>query len=300
MSRYTLHTVTLISAACLALAQAPQAQDGKGKGGGQPQGQSIQQLKPNFYLVTGAGGNSTVRVTNEGLIVTDTKNLGDQFYSDLLAQIKTVTNQPVKFAIVTHHHQDHSGNIGKVIEGGGQVVAHENLKKNLETYAPPQGKPASPNVTYAKDHTVRLGGATVEVHHYGPAHTGGDSIVYFPDLKVVQMGDVFVGPQPPNVDFPFGGSAVNWPKVIDQVLKLDFDTAIPGHGPVMTKADMQAFKTKWDAIVSRGAELVKKGTPKDQLLAQLKTDDIGWNINTQQWQQPARLDPFYDELSKVR
>ena len=54
------------------------------------------------------------------------------------------------------------------------------------------------------------------------------------------------------------------------------------------------------AAVSRAKELVKKGTPKDQLLAQIKTDDLGWNINTQQWQQPARLDPFYAELKAAK
>ena len=88
-------------------------------------------------------------------------------------------------------------------------------------------------------------------------------------------------------------------KALDQVLKLNFDMAIPGHGnDPLTKGDVQAFRDKLNTIVMRGRELVKKGTPKDQLMAQIKTDDLGWNINTQQWTQPARLDPFYEELSR--
>jgi glyoxylase-like metal-dependent hydrolase (beta-lactamase superfamily II) len=281
-------------------AQAPQGEKGKGKGGGQQQAQSIQQLKPGLYLVMGAGGNTSVRVTNEGLIVGDTKNLGEPFFNALMEQIKTVSQQPVKFAVITHHHQDHSGNIALFNAAGAQTVAHENLKKNVETYAPAQGKVAPPSVTYSRDYTIRMGGTEARVYHFEPAHTSGDSILHYPDLRVVQCGDVVVGGAP-NVDFPFGGSAVNWVKTLDAIDKLDWDTLIPGHSapggsPTMTRADFAAYKQKWNTLVSRFIDEVKKGTPKDQLLAAIKTDDIGWNVNTQQWQQAARLDPLYAEL----
>ena len=77
----------------------------------------IKQVKPGLYMVTGMGGNSTVRVGNQGIILVDTKNLGDQFYNDLVAKIKTVSDQPIKHVFVTHVHQDHSGNIGKFTRG---------------------------------------------------------------------------------------------------------------------------------------------------------------------------------------
>ena len=76
----------------------------------------------------GAGGNSTVRVTKAGIILVDTKNLGDQFYNDLISQIKTVSNEPVKEVIITHVHQDHSGNTGKFIEAGVRVTPNEGEK----------------------------------------------------------------------------------------------------------------------------------------------------------------------------
>jgi len=293
--------IALCMAFC-ALTVSAQAPKGEGKKGAPaPQPQMIQQIKPGFYVVTGAGGNTGVRVTSQGLIVVDTKNLGDPFYNDLTAQIKTVSTQPVKFVIVTHHHQDHSGNIQKFADAGAQVIAHEGLKKNLETYAPPQGKPGMPTVTYAKSYNVKLDGAKVQVHHYGNAHTGGDSIVYFPDLKVVMTGDVVVGVVP-NYDSPFGGSVVEASKVLADILKLDFDTCVPGHSAqgqvTMTKADVQAFKMKLDTVLSRAKELVAKGVPKEQLIAQIKTDDLGWNINNQQWNNPQRLDAFYAELQK--
>ena len=95
--------------------------------------QPIRMLKPNLYVVPGAGANSIVRVTNEGVILVDTKLPGEANYNGLLEQIKTVTPQPVKVVIVTHHHADHTGNTDRFIAAGAQVIGHEQLAKALET-----------------------------------------------------------------------------------------------------------------------------------------------------------------------
>ncbi len=269
--------------------QAP-AQGG-GRGGGQPV-QPIQMVKPGLYVVPGAGSNSIVRVTNEGVILVDTKLPGEANYNGLMEQIKSVTTQPVKVVIVTHHHADHTGNNDRFIAAGAQVIGHEQLAKNLDTYQF-NPLPAKPTATYSADRTVRLGGVEVRVLHLGRAHTGGDSVVYFPDVKVVATSDaVTVGAQGPLVDYAGGGSALEWTPVLDAMLKLDFDTAIPGAGPVLTKADVQGYRTKFSTVIGRATDLVRKGVPKDQLLMQLKTDDIGWAPRVPQ------IDPFYDELSK--
>lgn len=295
-------------AALPALAQAPAGAQGQGRPGGEgrrgggppPAPPMIKMVKPGVYMVTGAGGNTTVRVVPEGLIVVDTKNLGQENFDALMAQIKTVSQAPVKYVFVTHHHQDHSGNIGPFQKAGAQVIVHEQLNKNLDTYAPAQGKPEKAQVTYTKDKKVKVGKATAVAYHFGKGHTGGDSFVYFPDVKLVSTGDMFVATAP-NVDYPFGGSAVEWVKSLDKLLKLDFDTAIPGHGnDPMTKADVKAFRDKMNTVVMRAHDLVKMGTPKEQLMAQLKTDDLGWNLNTPQWTQQARLDAFYDELKAMK
>src|ERR1019366_1541745 len=210
-----LITAALASAA-IALAQAPAA-GGRGAAPA-PAPQKITQIKPNLYIVTGAGGNSTVRVTKAGIILVDTKNLGDQFYNELMTQIKTVSDQPVKEVIITHVHQDHSGNTGKFIEAGARVTANEGEKAETATYTSAAGKPAAPSATYATKTVVKVGGAKADVFHFGKGHTGGDSIVYFPDLKVVSGGDVIVGIQP-NFDYPNGGSLLEAKKVLAEVAK---------------------------------------------------------------------------------
>jgi glyoxylase-like metal-dependent hydrolase (beta-lactamase superfamily II) len=303
MFRTAFHTSILIGTALASAAiMSAQAPAGNGKGAPPPPPpQKIMQLKPDLYVVTGAGGNSTVRVTKAGIILVDTKNLGQNFYDELMAQIKTVSDKPVKEVIITHVHQDHSGNTGRFIAAGAHVTANAGEKAELATYTSPAGKPDAPSATYAAKTVVKLGGAKANVYHFGNGHTGGDSMVLFPDLKVLCGGDAIVGVQP-NFDYPNGGSLLQEQSVLAQVAKLNFDTIVPGHsGPnsvTLSRADFDAYKKKVDTLVERFSELAKAGTPKTEILAKVKTDDLGWNVNTPQWQAANRLDPLYDEFSK--
>lgn len=278
----------LLSAASIVAAQQP-------AGRGAPQPMAIKQVKPYVYMVTGAGGNSTFRVTEQGIILVDGKLPSDANYNGLMELIRSVSAQPVKYLIVTHHHADHTGNNQRFLDAGVQVVAHENLKKNLVTYDS-NPKPAPPSITYSGDeYTVKVDGATAELHHFGRAHTSGDTVVYFPDSKVVCLSDtVTTGTTGPLIDYAGGGSAADWTNVLAAILKLDFDAAIPGNGDVLTKADVQAYKTKFDTVMARAKELIRKGVPQDQLLMQLKTDDIGWKPRI------PKMDAFYAEMSEAK
>jgi cyclase len=287
-------TLAILSAAVLA---QPQQQPGPPAAGGRgaPQPQAIQQVKPGLYMITGAGANTTVRVTSQELIVVDGKLPGQANYDALMALIKGVSDQPIKYLIVTHHHADHTGNNQRFLDAGVQVVGHENLKKNLVTYAV-DPKPAPPSLTYpGAEYTITLGDVKVELHHFGRAHTSGDTVVYFPDLKVVAVSDVVTtGRTGPLIDYAGGGSATDWTNVLAGVLTLDFDAAIPGNGDVLTKADVQAYKTKFDTVMARAKDLVRMGVPQDQLLMQIKTDDIGWAPRV------PKVDAFYAELSESK
>lgn len=252
----------------------------------------IQQIKPGLFLVPGGGSNSIVRVTRDGVILVDTKMPGQANYDGLLAQIRTVTDQPVKVVAVTHHHADHTGNNDRFLAAGATVVGHAQLAANLPTYQF-DPRPAPPNVTYDKSYTIRLGGAEVRVLHLGRSHTGGDSVIYYPDLKVLLTSDaVTVGTGGPLIDYAGGGSALEWRRVLDDMLKLDFDTVIPGAGPVQTRSDVLAFRTRFNTVIDRLSDMVRQGVPKDQLLMRLKTDDIGWAPRIPQ------VDALVEELSK--
>lgn len=286
-------TVAAMILSAQAPAGAPPAGGGKGKAAPPP---TITQIKPGLYEIEGLGGNTSVRVSNDGVFVADTKNMGEENYQQLLTLIKSVTPQPIKGAAVTHVHQDHSGNTASFIRDGVPVWAHEGEKALTATYVTNGNKVAAPDKTYAKDQVVTVGNARIELHNYGPTHTSGDTIVYFPDLRVVHGGDMIVN-NAPNCDFANGGSVVNWAKAMEEVLKLDFDTLIPGHGAVMTKADVQAYATKWKTFADRALAEVRKGTAKEALLAAIKVDDIA-PFNTQSY--GARLDGFWADLQKAK
>jgi cyclase len=271
------------------------SQRGGGRGG-PAAGQTVENiklLKPNLYEITGGGANTLVRVTNQGLIVVDTKNPSDENFNRLMEEIKSVTDQPVKYVINTHHHPDHVGNNQKFIDAGAQVVALEALKMWMEKDPRTTAIPGRPTQTFPKDYTLKLADAEVRLYSFGRGHTGDDTMVYFPDTKIVMVSDQITDATP-IVDFANGGSAVEWTKILDGVLSLDFEQAIPGRGEPKSKADIQAYRMKFDTVVKRAADAIKAGATKEQLASQVKTDDLGWQF------QPAFYGSLYDELSKAK
>ncbi len=257
---------------------------------------TAQLVKTGLYLISGGGGNTLLRFSANGLILVDGKSPDN--YRALMSQVRKISkisDLPVRGIIVTDHHEDHTGNNAKFLTAGVQIIAQENVKQNLTANPPSDGKITLPTFTYAKDFTMRLGGVEAQLKHFGNAHTNGDTVVYFPNLKVVAVGELFT-PNTPAPDFAGGGSLVNWGPVLAQILKLDFDVAVPSHGPMINRADLEEFKTKMDTLISRAMGLVKQGVPKEQLLSQLKTDDLGWQFGFN----GEQLDRFYAELSQAK
>jgi glyoxylase-like metal-dependent hydrolase (beta-lactamase superfamily II) len=285
-------TVSLVTTGLLA--QGPPG-GGRGGGKGAPKAgatvEKIRLLKPNLYMITGGGANTLVCVTPEGLILVDTKNPGDDNYNRVMEEIKSVSDLPVKYVLNTHHHPDHVGTNQKFIDAGATVIALEALKTDMASDARTKDIPGRPTQTFAKDYVLKFGGAEVDAHFYGRGHTGDDTMVYFPDLKVVMVSDQ-MSDNTPIVDFANGGSAVEFTRSLDGVLKLDFDMAIPGRGEPKTRADVQAFRDKFASVISRASDAIKGGATKDTLAMQVKTDDLGWTF------QPAFYGSLYDELTK--
>jgi cyclase len=291
MKRLTCSVAALFLCVAIGLvAQGPRG-GGRGPAAGQTV-EKIRELKPNLFIITGGGANTLVRVTPDGLIVVDTKNPGDVNYTRVMEEIASVSKAPVKIVINTHHHPDHVGNNQKFIDAGAQVVALEALKTRMASDPRTKDIPGPPTETFAKDYVLRFGGAVVEAHAYGRGHTGDDTMVYFPDAKVVMVSDQITNATP-IVDFANGGSAVEWTQILDGVLKLDFESAIPGRGDPKTRADVQAYRTNFATLIARATDAIKNGATKDTLAMQVKTDDLGWQFN------PQFYGSLYDELKKL-
>jgi glyoxylase-like metal-dependent hydrolase (beta-lactamase superfamily II) len=274
-----------LSAAVALIAAAAQAQPAPAPPPPASAPQVIKPVKPGLYMVVGGGGNTTVRVTPDGLVVVDSKNPGQAYYDDLMEQIRTVSAAPVKYLIDTHHHADHSGNNGRFHAAGAVVIAQKNLPAELDKFTPSPRRPtapAKPDRTYDTRETLTVGGKTVKLLHFARGHTDADTLVYFPDLKVIATGDELNAANP-NFDYAGGASIRGWLTSLDQALNLDWDKAIPGHGAEpFTRAQVQAFRGKLATLLERARAQVKAGTPKDQFVAAIRMDDL-WAFPANFW-----------------
>ena len=270
--------------------------EGKGQSARGPDGNALApaMVKTGLFVISGGGCNSLLRLSANGFIVVDGKLPGN--YEAIVALTKKLSysEQPIRILINTDYHENHTGNNSKFLEAGTVILAHENVRHNLANYSPRGGRVTLPTKTYGHDFKVRLGGIELQLLHFGNAHTSGDTVVYFPNLKVVAVGDLFSAA--PDPDFVAGGSLVSWAAVLAEILKLDFDVVVPSTGPLVTRADLEAFRVKIDILVTRATQLVRKGVPKNQLMAELKTDDLGWRFSFT----GTRLDLFYAELSRTK
>ena len=253
----------------------------------------IEKVKGDLYMISGEGGNVAVDVTSEGVVLVD--DMFDRNHADILAQMKSVTDKPLKYVVNTHQHDDHAGGDLKMLPIA-EVIAHKNARANLADIKQPYyedtpGTPIGlPRITFTDETSVHLGGKEVRAKYFCRGHTSGDVIVYFPDLRTIHTGDLFLGrragraggptpTRPPGVniyvDYAQGGSFLDWTKTLDGVLTLDFDTVIPGHGPVSTKADVAQFRTDLETMRNRLAGMVKQGKSKAEVVKTLE-DDYGW------------------------
>src|SRR5580765_6124516 len=245
-------------------------------------------------------GDVAVRVTSEGLIVVDDKFASQA--ADVFATAKTVSSLPVKYVLNTHHHGDHASGNAYVRETlGVNVIAHKNIRENFLRIK----QAGEPNITFANEGAVYLGGVEVKLFWFGRGHTNGDTVVYFPDLKTIHAGDLIIDAMPV-IDYPGGGSALEFISTIDKLLTLDFDTMIPGHGRIMTKDDVRAYRARFQTMNERMRELIRKGVKKEDLKtleqarAQLRLSDLGWDnsVSTTTWF--GSVASYYDEIAAAQ
>ncbi len=246
-------------------------------------------VKTGLHMISGKGGNSLLRLSANGLILVDGNLPGND--AALLKGVSRISDQPVRLVIMTSSDKWQAADSERFLQTGALLAVQENAKPNLMSSVPPGA--AVQIKTYEREHLVRLGGVEVQIIHFGNAHTNADSVVYFPNLKAVAVGDLYASM--PNPDYSAGGSLVGWGSVLAQVLKLDFDVAIPSTGPTITRAELEAYRVKIDTLVSRATAIVNKGVSRDQLMSQLKTDDLGWQLKFT----PDQVDHFFTELSET-
>ena len=226
-------------------------------------------------MLQGEGGNMAVSVGADGVLLID-----DEFaplVPKILAAVKKLSPKPIRFVVNTHWHRDHTG--GNAPLGMEQVVifAQDNVRKRMSVQSVnrfkeviPAAPPAAlPLVTFAESLTFHLNGEDVEVIHAAPAHTDGDSFIYFRGSNVVHAGDLFFNGMYPFIDLNSGGAVAGMVAAADALLARvnDQTKIIPGHGPLASKADLQRYRDMLATIRDRVQKAIREGKTQDQVVA---------------------------------
>lgn len=264
----------------------------------------VQKVSGTVYMLEGLGGNIGASVGEDGIVVIDDEFL--PLADKIEAALKGITDKPVKFIINTHFHGDHTGGNPHFGEKA-PIIAQENVRKRLITGGKtrfgemkPAPKVALPVITFEDKVSVHLNGEDIRAIHFPNGHTDGDSVIFFPQSKVVHMGDDFFnGGMFPFIDIDSGGSVQGMIAGDEKVLAEVPDDVkiIPGHGPLGTKDDLRKFVQ----MLKETSAAVQEGIKQGKTLAQLKQEKVlaKWDSFGQSF---IKTDVFteilYDSLTK--
>jgi cyclase len=265
-------------------------------------------LGANFYTLEGLGGTTGVLVGPDGVFMVD-----DQFAplsGKIMAAIKQISDQPVRFLVNTHVHGDHTGgneNFGKM---GAIIFAREELRDRLMHPLPsangtagvPAPAAALPLVTYEGIVKLHINGEVVELIPIPRAHTDGDTMIYFPGLDIIMTGDFYRSIQYPNIDRNNGGTLNGLLDGLGVVIGMAGPNTkiVPGHGPVVGRAEVMANRDMILAVRDRVAQLIAEGKTQDEVLAANPTADYDARVPNSKETTQRFLTQLYAELKPAK
>jgi cyclase len=253
----------------------------------------LREVAPHTYAYLQYDGswgisNAGFLVGDDGLLVIDATMVASMAQA-FIEQIRRVSDKPYRHLINTHSHPDHTG--GNRLFAGAEIIAHRICREEMARQAvPPEGgdsrpglmasmprTPAMqrmfemvandsgrhiplPTLTYEDKLTLLYGETEVELLYYGPAHTFGDTLVYFPQSKVLFAGDIAFFYSMPLV----GGKVGGWLNVIERIKELDVDLIVPGHGPVGGKQELDDEREYFEFLMEQSRGCFAQGmTPEE-------------------------------------
>jgi glyoxylase-like metal-dependent hydrolase (beta-lactamase superfamily II) len=265
-------------------------------------------LANNFYTLEGQGGTIGVLTGPDGVFMVDGEFA--PLTPKIVAAIKQVSNGPIRFMVNTHVHGDHTGgneNFGKM---GVTIIAREELRERLMHPAPaangtpglPAPEVALPTLTYQGRARLHMNGQEIDLIAIPRAHTDGDTLVYFPQSDVIMCGDFYRSIQYPNIDRANGGSLQGMLDGLGVLIGLAGPNTkiVPGHGPVVGRAEVMAHRDMILAIRDRVAPLVSQGKTQEEVLAAHPTAEYDARVPNSKETTERFVDQVYAELKAAR
>jgi glyoxylase-like metal-dependent hydrolase (beta-lactamase superfamily II) len=271
-------------------------------------------VQGNVYMLVGAGGNSTVQVGKDGVLIVDTQYA--PMAAKIMAAIRTLSDQPIKYIINTHVHGDHTGGNGALAKLGGggampRIIANDHVLNRMTTPVP--GQPPVPDADWPNDEYFNptkdfyFNNEAVIVYHMPAAHTDGDSVVFFRKSDVVSTGDIFTPNSYPLIDLQRGGTVQGIIDALNHIIEITVPAkyqeggtyVIPGHGRLCEEADVVEYRDMVTIIRDRIADLIAKGKTLEQVKAAKPTLDYDtqYGATTGFWTPDMFIEAIYKNLS---
>ncbi|NJC06099.1 glyoxylase-like metal-dependent hydrolase (beta-lactamase superfamily II) [Sphingomonas kaistensis] len=267
----------------------------------------VERVTPGVAVLFGAGGNIGLSYGEDGNVIID-----DQYAPlapRIAAAVKAVDPDPVRFVINTHWHGDHTGGNEAFGKAGAVIVAHDNVRrrmsadvfsKQMNETIKASPKAALPVVTFSRGVNFHLNGDMLQVTHVDNAHTDGDALVYWTRANVLHMGDTFFFKATyPFIDRESGGSIDGMIAAAKTGLGIvkPGGKVIPGHGPIATREDLQAYHAMLVDVRAKVAAGIRAGRTKAQVIASRPTAPYDGKVSTTGFIKPDRfVETMYDEL----
>ena len=299
----------------------------QGRGGQPPNVDNVElhvlPVQGNVYMLVGAGGNVTLQIGKDGVLLVDTGTA--QVSDKVLAEIRKLTDKPIRYIINTHVHPDHVGGneaigkIGSTIAGGNvggdaprgaTIIAHENVMNRMSaptgTQAPFPPAAWPTDTFFTKQKEIYFNDEAIVVMHQPAAHTDGDSIVFFRRSDVISTGDMFLTTSYPIIDRQRGGTLNGIIKALNVLLDLAIPREkqeggtylIPGHGRLCDEADLLEYRDMVTIIRDRIEDFVKKGMTLEQVKAAKPTLDYDgrYGATAGNWTTDMFIEAVYNEM----
>jgi cyclase len=259
------------------------------------------------YMLEGEGGNITIAVGKDGIIMVDGEFA--PLHDKIKAAIEAVSKEPIKFLVNTHYHGDHSGGNAPFAKDGAVVTAQQNVKKRLEegttngltgAKTPPVAPDALPSKTYFGGTVLRVKGRVAALMHIPHAHTDGDTYVWIKDANVLATGDTFTNGRYPNIDFANGGNIRGMIAAAEAYLRVANDKTkiVPGHGPLADKAKVVEYRAMLITARDRMIKLIKEGKSEDDVIAAKPFADIDAKLGASEQASKNWIRVVYNSLKK--
>jgi len=248
-------------------------------------------VQGNVYMLVGAGGNITVQIGTDGVLVVDTQY--EQLAPKIVAAIRKLSDKPIFWMINTSIDGDHIGGneaLPRLANTGTRqavrTIAHENVLNRMSA-APRGAEPVVPDKLWPNDEyylpqkDFSFNGEAVIAYHLPAAHTDGDSVVLFRSSNVLSAGDIFTPGRYPVIDLQNGGSVQGLLAALNRILQLTVPLkyqeggtfVVPGHGRICDEADVVEYRDMVTIVRDRIQDLIKKGMTVDQVKAAKLTRD---------------------------